>query len=287
MKKLILLFATFLPLGLLAQQYLEDVIYLKDGSVYRGVIIEQVPNESMKIQIMGGSVIAVLVGNVSRMTKEVPFNEMVTTAPGYDKPQRIKLPFEPRLKGYFFQSQLLLEAGQLGVRIVNGYKFGRLGHLGIGIGLDGAMGSPFNNILNELNTNDLSGAFLPLYVYYAGDILDRKITPFYAIEAGYAAVGPNSNGMDVNDLYEDNGFGYSYGTTEVVSGGVMGSVGFGVRFNTRRRINFSLLMNINFKNVTYEENYYIYDDLNGYYDSYGTRNNATLLMAGLRFGIGF
>ena len=289
MKKLILLVAILLPFGLCAQQQLEDVVYLKDGSIYRGVIIEQVPNESLKIQIMGGSIIAVPMTNVSKMTKEVPFNDLVTTAPvSVGQPaERVKLPFSPRLKGYFFQSQLLLEAGQLGLRVVNGYKFGRFGHVGIGVGFDGVVGSPFNNLINDLSTSSLSGLYLPLYVYHAGDILKTKITPFYAVEAGYAFIGPNSFGMPAYDVYEDNGFGYSYSATQLVSGGAMGSVGVGVRFNTRRRINFSLLMNLNFKNVTYEENYYLYDDVNGYYDSYGTRSNATLLMMGLRFGIGF
>jgi len=42
-----------------AQQQLEDVIYLKDGSIYRGVIIEEVPGQNRKIRIMGGSVVSV------------------------------------------------------------------------------------------------------------------------------------------------------------------------------------------------------------------------------------
>jgi len=289
MKKLILLFAVLLPFGLFAQQQTEDVVYLKDGSIYRGVIIEEVPNESLKIQIMGGSVIAVSMTNVSKMTKEAPYGQMAMSSPIMkEKVERVKVPFEARTKGYFFQGQLMLEAGQLGFRVVNGYKFGRFGHLGIGVGLDGVVGSPFNNALNDLSPTALSGAYLPIYVYYAGDILKSKITPFYAIEAGYAHPGPQSGMQPTDDyIYEDMGYGYSYGTSEVVGGGAMGSVGIGVRFNTRRRINFSLLMNLNFKNVTYEENYYLYDDVNGYYDSYGTRSNATLLMMGLRFGIGF
>ncbi len=291
MKKLILLFAILLPFGLFAQQQLEDVVYLKDGSIYRGVIIEQVPNESLKIQVMGGSVMAVTMDNVAKMTKEAPYGVDVAKAAPVtkEKPaERVKLPFEPRTKGFFFQGQLMLEAGQLGFKVVNGYKFGRFGHLGIGVGLDGVIGSPFNNVLNGLNTSDLSGVYLPLYVYYAGDILKSRITPFYAVEAGYAHVGPHFGGMANDDvMYEDGGYGYNYGTTELVHGGAMVSVGICVRFNTLRRINFSLLMNANFKNVTYEETYYLYDDVNGYYDTYGTRKNATLLMMGLRFGIGF
>ena len=34
----------------------QDVVYLRNGSIIRGVIIEQIPNESLKIQTPGGSV---------------------------------------------------------------------------------------------------------------------------------------------------------------------------------------------------------------------------------------
>jgi hypothetical protein len=34
-------------------QELEDVVYLKDGSVLRGTIVEQVPNESILIRHLG------------------------------------------------------------------------------------------------------------------------------------------------------------------------------------------------------------------------------------------
>ena len=285
MKHLLLLTILLLPFGLFAQQQFEDVVYLNNGSVYRGVIIEQVPGVSLKIQIMGGSIVAVAMNDVAKLTKETPFGDVTTAPPMKDEPaERVKTPFTPRLKGYFFQGQLLLEAGQLGMRVVNGYKFGRFGHVGIGVGVDGAVGSPFNRVLNDLDMGSMAGAYFPLYVYYAGDILNSRVTPFYAIEAGYAALGPQT-GLYADDYYEYGG--YSYQTSQVVSGGAMGSVGIGVRFNTRRRVNFSLLLNANFKNMTYEENFYLYDDIDGIYESYGTRKNATLLMMGMRFGIGF
>ena len=37
----------------LAQQY-EDVVYLKDGGVRRGLILEQIPNESVKLKTAYG-----------------------------------------------------------------------------------------------------------------------------------------------------------------------------------------------------------------------------------------
>ena len=52
-----------------AQQY-QDVVYLKNGSIIRGVIIEQIPNESLKIQTQGGSVFVFQMSEVVRIAKE-------------------------------------------------------------------------------------------------------------------------------------------------------------------------------------------------------------------------
>jgi hypothetical protein len=53
---------------------LEDVVYLKNGSVIRGTIIEQVPNVSLKIQTRDGSVFVYKMEEVEKMTKEKPVN---------------------------------------------------------------------------------------------------------------------------------------------------------------------------------------------------------------------
>jgi len=68
----------------------------------------------------------------------------------------------------------------------------------------------------------------------------------------------------------------------------MGALGLGVRFNTSRRINFSLLLNVNFKMVQYQSYYSTYDENSGiYYTESSKLKYATLLFPGLRFGIGF
>lgn len=54
----------------LAQQPMQDVVYLKDGSVIRGMIVEQVPNVSVKIQTREGNVFVYKMENIQKMTKE-------------------------------------------------------------------------------------------------------------------------------------------------------------------------------------------------------------------------
>ena len=58
MKKLLLILTVFLiSLAGIAQQSAQDVIYLKNGTVVRGKIIDQVPNQSIKVYTTNRSVV--------------------------------------------------------------------------------------------------------------------------------------------------------------------------------------------------------------------------------------
>jgi hypothetical protein len=48
-----------------------DVVYLKNGSIIKGMIIEQVPNVSLKIQTRDESVFVYKMDEVQKMTKEL------------------------------------------------------------------------------------------------------------------------------------------------------------------------------------------------------------------------
>ena len=58
--------------GDIFSQQMQDVVYLKNGSIIRGMIIEQVPGTSLKIQTSDGSVFAYAMDQVERITKEAP-----------------------------------------------------------------------------------------------------------------------------------------------------------------------------------------------------------------------
>lgn len=48
----------------------QDVVYLKNGSIIKGLIIEQVPNESLKIQTADGSIFVYEMDQVAKIAKE-------------------------------------------------------------------------------------------------------------------------------------------------------------------------------------------------------------------------
>ena len=49
---------------------MEDVVYLKNGSIIHGIIIEQIPNESLKVKTKDGNVFVYKMTEVDKMTKE-------------------------------------------------------------------------------------------------------------------------------------------------------------------------------------------------------------------------
>jgi hypothetical protein len=56
-----------------------DVVYTADGSVLKGVIVEEVPGVSVRVVIAGGTSIVVQMANVTRFTKEL--NPAVASGP--------------------------------------------------------------------------------------------------------------------------------------------------------------------------------------------------------------
>jgi hypothetical protein len=70
--KALLTFAFTLMLlpSLFCQVNYEDVIYLKNGGIIRGTIIEQIPNKSIKIEIIGRNILAYNFEEIEKIVKE-------------------------------------------------------------------------------------------------------------------------------------------------------------------------------------------------------------------------
>jgi hypothetical protein len=55
--------------GSVAQEY-EDVVYLKNGGVRRGLILEQIPGESIKLKTNYGEIFVIEMLDISKIVKE-------------------------------------------------------------------------------------------------------------------------------------------------------------------------------------------------------------------------
>jgi hypothetical protein len=78
------------PIITRADQQMDDVVYLKNGSIIRGMILEQVPNQSLKIQTKDGNLFVYQMSEVEKITKEAPIKTSIQSSgqhnPGYKSP---------------------------------------------------------------------------------------------------------------------------------------------------------------------------------------------------------
>ena len=266
------------PVMAIAQNHLQDVIYLKDGSIYKGVIIEQVPNVSYKIQSRDGNVFAVQIGDVEKITKEAneeSYDHKSNQGHGHWKKDSVR--YQPKQKGYFFEGQILIENVQGGLRAVNGYKLSKYAYLGVGVGVDFLMSNPFNPRINGLQKKEMAGTYPSLYLYFQSDGPTKgRFTPYLALEGGYTVAfkGKNANAVD------------DFGNR--LKGGPMGGVGLGFKVQSRRkRAHLSVLFNVNYKEVKYERDQLFLSN-SGQVTGYVTlEEKAYLIIPGIRLGFGF
>jgi len=62
---------TFAAAPAFAQQFHIDVVHLSDGSIIKGIIIEQIPGVSLKIKTQDGSLFVFMMSDVLKITKEL------------------------------------------------------------------------------------------------------------------------------------------------------------------------------------------------------------------------
>lgn len=269
------------PIATMAQNGMQDVIYLKSGNIYKGVIIETVPNVSYKIKSKDGNVFAVKIDEIEKITKE----EKEYRHEGYGRWGHHRMfkndsaKYAPREKGYFNEVQVLIENVQGGIRMVNGYKFNRFAYLGIGVGIDRVFSNPFNSKINGLNKKELAGIYLPLYLYHAGDGPSKgRFTPFYAIEAGYAMAFKGYGDTDRN--VDDFG--------NRLKGGVIAGAGLGFKIKSKRhRGHFSVLFNVNYKQVNYDYDQQFITQGGQVTSTVEKEDVGHLIIPGIRLGVGF
>lgn len=71
MKGLILCLALLCCTFSLKAQSYSEIVYLKNGSMIKGIVIEQIPNKTLKIQTKDGSIYVYQMDEVSKITKDL------------------------------------------------------------------------------------------------------------------------------------------------------------------------------------------------------------------------
>lgn len=164
MKKLLLLAVMLIASMSVFSRTCPETVYLKNGSIIKGVIVEYQPEKSVKILTADNSVFVCNVDDIEKVTRE-PID--VVSTKGYLAPQ----------KGYRF----FLAADQM-VGDMTGFKFTT------------THGAQFNNKIflgggvGFCVADDDVEFYLsiPVYANFRFDILNKKTTPFIEARAGVA-----------------------------------------------------------------------------------------------------
>lgn len=164
MKKLLLLAVMLIVSMSVFSRTSPETVYLKNGSIIKGVIVEYQPEKSVKILTADNSVFVCNVDDIEKVTRE-PID--VVSTKGYLAPQ----------KGYRF----FLAADQM-VGDMTGFKFTT------------THGAQFNNKIflgggvGFCVADDDVEFYLsiPVYANFRFDILNKKTTPFIEARAGVA-----------------------------------------------------------------------------------------------------
>ena len=149
---------------------MQDVIYLKNGSIIRGIIVEQIPNESIKIETRDGNLFVYKPEEVSKITKESAAKRTANKAlkdNGYMGVVEL---------GYGFDvGGVLSGTNRIQASMINGYKFSPHFYLGIGTGF----------IYYFDADTDVDEVSIPLYSHFKATFTNSDISPFASFNAGY------------------------------------------------------------------------------------------------------
>ena len=215
------------------QKYYQDVVYLKDGSIIKGIIIEQVPYKYIKIETADKSVFVFQMYKIKKIDKEIIEIKNNRTSNFSFKSSQKKRKMLSDNKTYSNENEIynsesalqlgyrrIIELGTIGgsgflsyrnglkISLINTYQFTPLFSLGVGTGLEQNFG---NNITNY--------TALPIFADFRARFINKKVSPYISLGIG-----------SIFDLNKDNGsfflnpiFGISF---KVSSNSVM-NVGLG------------------------------------------------------------
>lgn len=243
----------------LAQSGVQDIIYLKDGSMFRGIIKEQYPDSLVKIEIAGGNVIAIdaaeldyidyKVKNTARLSAPVQ-KEAAPVRKDHGYFNATEMGVLPGVKynyDYYYGSQYAETSVGFTVQTIHGYRFNPHLLAGAGLAID-IIQQPMGQLFADVRW----------------EILKRKATPFVFGDAGYGI--PLSKGIN-----DDN-------TQTTNKGGITAGAGVGMRINFRDEGAF--LMEVGFKMDKRSE--HIVSDWWG-----DKTNKYTYNRLAIRFGLAF
>lgn len=199
-----------------AQQTREDVVYLENGSVIRGQVMEYDPKGNIKIEIYGGSLLVYKSSEVIKIEKETVKVEGVVAVKKEKRP-----------------NHKVADTGIYGTVSVGTLAgFGDWGNFTPGISLKGVAGWYFHRLIGlggGIGMMNLGGqTFVPIFANIRGNFMKSSASLFYDINVGYGI------GVVNNLLFTQ------FGQMESAQGGLYLRPSIGVRLPSTRQTHITL-----------------------------------------------
>jgi hypothetical protein len=142
----------------------EDVIYLKNGGIIRGIIMEQRPMQAVKIETIGRNVFVFTLDEIEKIVKELPVADK-------NKINKSKSSLQQGYRGILETGfAASIPTGVVKLDIINGYQFDKHFFLGGGTGM---------------RIDFETGLVLPLFADFRYNFSDKKSSPYISADLGY------------------------------------------------------------------------------------------------------
>lgn len=173
-KQFALLILILITKSSIAQTNYQDVVYLKNGSIIRGIIIEQIINKSIKIETADKNIFVFTLDEIEKITKEqLKMND--------EKSQSHSSNSKVNITTIDFGYQI--GVGQYGIdrlrlNVSNSYQFNSYFSLGGGIGLR--------------YYSDYEASLVPIFLNIKTNLTEANIKPYIQLLAGYSFDASNN-----------------------------------------------------------------------------------------------
>ncbi len=164
--KILLTLIAFFAISTLAyaQQNLQDVVYLKNGGIIRGMITEQIPNKTIKIETADRNVFVYQMDEIEKIMKEPGgvFKDVETSFEG----------LKPGYQGFVETGIAFGDFTMFKLNIINGYRVNPYFSMGLGVGIRFCP--------------DFETASIPIFADFRTNLLNKKVTPYLGLAIGYS-----------------------------------------------------------------------------------------------------
>lgn len=170
------------------QKVMEDVVYLKNGAIIRGIIIEQEPNKSLEIKSNDNNYFIFKMDEIQKITKENRLNDPTDyKKKGFLSINEIGFGFGINtINTYHGSVDIAKQYPLMGLRTINGYQLNEHFSFGLGLGFEAFL------------DGDEKGALMPITLDTRINFRKGKFTPVLNLNGGYSVGFQNSSGLAAN-----------------------------------------------------------------------------------------